>query len=146
MTLVEVPVQIRVPDLVKVLEQLPSPDLDELILQAHLIQKRQQSEAALLEIIYHPLLPGRQARLQKLGKKLEMETITELERTEFLNLVEQAETASIQRVKALLALAQKRQISFDQLLHDLNLEPNLGETEEADPKEPAAIRPWPRRA
>ena len=126
MTLVEIPVQIRVPDLIKVLEQLPSPELNELIMQAHLIQKRQQNEATLLEIIYHPLPTGKQLRLQKLGKKLEMETITEAERAELLELVEVAELASVQRVEALLALAQKRGISFDQLLHELNLEPNLG--------------------
>lgn len=126
MPMVEVPVQIRVPDLVKVLEQLPANDLDELILQAHLIQKRHHSEAALLDLIYHPLPADKQARLRELSAKSEMESITEPERTELLKLVEAAENASVARTEALIALAQKRQISIDQLLHELNLGPKLG--------------------
>ncbi|MFN8488623.1 MAG: hypothetical protein U0350_13570 [Caldilineaceae bacterium] len=126
MTMVEVPVQIRVPDLVKVLEQLPANELDELILQAHLIQKRHQSEADLLETIYHPLPADKQARLRELSTKSEMESITEPERAELLKLVEVAENASVARAEALIVLAQKRQISIDQLLHELNLGPKLG--------------------
>lgn len=116
MTIVEVPVQIRVPDLVKVLEQLPANELDELILQAQLIQKRHPSEADLLETISHPLPGDKQARLRALSAKLEMESISESERTELLKLVEAAENASVARTEALIVLAQKRQISIDQLL------------------------------
>ena len=126
MTPVEVPVQIRVPDLVKAIEQLPPTDLDELLMQIRLLQKRQQSEVDLLNLIYYPLPLEQKTRLYKLGDKLEMETITEEERAELLNLVEEAETASSERVEAFVALAQKREISFEQLLHDLALEPSLG--------------------
>ncbi len=116
MTLVEVPVQIRVPDLVKAIEQLPPTDLDELLMQVRLLQKRQQSEAALLNLIYHPLPVEQKTRLYELGDKLEMETITEEEREELLKLVDISEAADVERAEALLVLAERRGITVGQLL------------------------------
>jgi len=126
MTLVEVPVQIRVPDLVKAIEQLPPTDLDELLMQIRLLQKRQQGEVALLNLIYHPLPAEQKMRLDELGDKLEMETITEGERAELLKLVDISEAADVERAEALLVLAERRGIPVAQLLRDLNLERKLG--------------------
>ena len=64
-------------------------------------------------------------RLDKLRGKLEAETLAEAERIELLELVERVEAADVERAEALLALAQKRDISVRQLMDDLDLEPRL---------------------
>jgi hypothetical protein len=84
MTMVEVPVQIKVPDLFKAIEQLPATELEELLLRIRLRQKRQQDDTSLVELIYHPLPAKQRARLNELGAKLEAETISEEEREELL--------------------------------------------------------------
>lgn len=61
MTIVEAPVQIRAPDLLRAIEQLPPADLDELLAQARLLQKRRQSEATLLAAIHWQLPIERRA-------------------------------------------------------------------------------------
>jgi hypothetical protein len=57
-----------------------------------------------------------------LSAKAEEETITAAERVELLQLVAQVETLDGERAEALLALAQRRQVSLRQLLRDLALE------------------------
>ncbi|RIK37575.1 MAG: hypothetical protein DCC55_23795 [Chloroflexi bacterium] len=127
MTVIEVPVQIRAPDLIKAIEQLPPADLDELLAQARLLQKRRQNEATLLSTIRWKLPAERQARLHDLQAKQENETLTQDERAELLEIVDEVENANVERAEALLVLAQRQNISVRQLLHNLKLDSDLDE-------------------
>lgn len=125
MNVIELPVQVTVPDLLHAIEQLPPRDLDEFLSQARLIQRRNLDEAALLETIHRRLPAKQQARLQELADKLEAETITPNERNEMLGLVDQTEALDAERAEALLGLAQRRRTSIRQLVQDLRLETEL---------------------
>jgi hypothetical protein len=72
------------------------------------------SNRSAMEIPEHQL-----HRLRFLEAKLEAETFTEPEREELLRLVEMAETADVERVAALFALAQERQITLGQLMLEI---------------------------
>lgn len=123
---VELPVQITVPGLLRAVSQLAPSDLDRFLAEATIIQKRNSSEASLLNAIHQRLPEHQLQRLRSLEAKLESETITESERTELLNLVELAETIDVERAEALLALAQKRQATMRQLINELHLDTGLG--------------------
>ena len=122
MQVFELPVQVTIPGLLRAVEQLPAKDLEDFLAQARLIQKRNQNEGALLDVIYRQLPRLQHARLIQLSQKLEQETITETERKELLDLVEKTEAADVERAEALLALAQQREVSVSALMHDLRLE------------------------
>lgn len=126
MTALEVPVQIAVPDLLRAMEKLPANELDELLQEARLLQRRRQSESALLTVIHRQLSSEQAARLQTLSRKQEEERITESERTELLQLTDLIEQADVERAEALLALAQQCQLSLGELLHQLDLDRTLG--------------------
>ena len=122
MQVFELPVQVTIPGLLRAVEQLPAKDLEDFLAQARLIQKRNQNDRYLLDIIYRQLPQPQRARLIELSQKLEQETIAEAERRELLNLVEKTEAADVERAEALLALAQQRAVSVSALMHDLRLE------------------------
>ncbi len=126
MQVVELPVQVTVPVLLKAVETLSENDLDSFLAQARLIQQRNRNDSALLEIVNDRLPTQQSARLAELGRRLEQETLTEHERSELLTLVERAENIDAERAEALWALAQRRGVTLAQLLHDLNLEVELG--------------------
>jgi hypothetical protein len=125
MPVVEAPVQLNVPTILQAIKQLAPSELDTLLAQARLIQKGQAGEAHLLTLIHRNVPASQRIRLQELSAKAEEETITEAERTELLQLVEQVETFDSERAEALLALAQRRQVSLRQLLRDLALDTSL---------------------
>jgi hypothetical protein len=126
MATLSIPVQVTVDDLVKVVTtQLPSDRLDDFLAQIDLIRQRQATEAVLLDTIWRQLPAEQRQRLNELHDKLEAETLTEAERSELLELVERIEAADVERAEALLALAQKRDVSVRQLMGDLGLEPCL---------------------
>jgi hypothetical protein len=54
--------------------------------------------------------------------KRDARTLNSVEYTELLQLTDRVEQAEVERLSALIELAQFRQISLDQLLHDLGLE------------------------
>lgn len=123
---VELPVQITVPGLLRAVSQLAPSDLDRFLAEATIIQKQYRSEASLLNTIRKRLPEYQMQRLRSLEAKLEAETITESERAELLSLIELAEMVDVERAEALLALAQKRQTTMGQLIHELHLETSLG--------------------
>lgn len=125
MAVVEAPVQLTVPTLLQAIKQLPPSEVDTLLAQVHLIQKEKAGEVHLLAMVQRKLPIHKQARLRELSAKAEDETITEQERTELLQLVEQVETLDSERAEGLLALAQRRNVSMRQLLRELNLDRHL---------------------
>jgi hypothetical protein len=125
MTIVEAPVQIRAPNLLKAIEQLPPADLDDLLAQARLFQTRRQSDATLLAVIHWQLPPEQQARFRELQGKQESETLTEDERAELLEIMDGIENANVERAEALVVLAQRQGISVRQLLQTLKPESSI---------------------
>jgi helix-turn-helix protein len=125
MTVLKLPVQMPLDDLVEIVAQLPEEDLNDFMTRVNLFRQRQATEEALLAAIRQRLPDEQRERLSELRDKLEAETLTETERAELLALVEQVEDADVERAKALLALAQKRGVSVRQLMIDLGLEPHL---------------------
>lgn len=121
----EIPVQLKAPDLLKALEQLTSAEIDEVLLQARSIQKRHQSEDVLLGVINRQLAPEKKRRLHELSAKQEAEIITDAEREELISLTDEIEASDVERAEALVNLAQIRQVSMRQLLKQLNLERDL---------------------
>ncbi len=126
MTVLELPVQIKAPDLLKAMEQLPPNEFDELLEQAQLLRQRQQVDAGLLTTIHHRLPIAQRARLQELSSKQEAEEITEIEQTELLQLTDAIEAADVERAEALLVLANKRGLPMRELLRLLNLDTDRG--------------------
>jgi len=125
MTVLDIPAQVTVDALIKVVTQLPSDELEEFLTRINIVRRRQANEADLLAVVQHPLPPERQQRLDELRDRLESETLTDAERTELLEMIERIEAADVKRAEALLALAQNRGVSVRQLMQDLGLEPRL---------------------
>lgn len=121
MQIVELPVQVTVKGLLRAVEQLPPRDLEEFLALARVVQKRNWSEASLLTAAQKRLPEQQLSRLRDLEAKLEAETLTEHERQELLTLVELAEKVDVERAEALLALAQKRQTTLDQVMEELQV-------------------------
>ena len=124
-TMIEVPMQLSVPDLLKAVSQLPLTEFDEFMMQARLAHQQRLDEDGLLRKIYQPIPNQQRARLQFLANKAEAENLTERERIEYSQLLEVAENASVQRAEALIVLAQKRQVSLSQLAKTLQLDNTL---------------------
>ena len=74
----------------------------------------------LLEINQTVLDKAKRERYQALIYTLEMETISDVEHTELLELVEQEEKIRVKRLKYLIELAQLR-ITLPQLMKNLEL-------------------------
>ena len=126
MTVIEVSAQIALPDLLAAMEKLPTNELDELLQEARQLQIRRKEEAELLSIIQWQLPPAQADRLRELSQKQEEEQIAEQERRELLQLTDLVEEADVARAEALWALAQQRQVTLRDLLHQLSLERDLG--------------------
>ena len=121
----DIPAQVTVDALIKVVTQLPSDELEEFLTRINIVRRRQANEADLLAVVQHPLPPEQQQRLDELRDRLESETLTDAERTELLEMIERIEAADVKRAEALLALAENRGVSVRRLLQDLGLEPRL---------------------
>jgi len=125
MTVLDIPAQVTVDALIKVVTQLPSDELEEFLTRINIVRRRQANEADLLAVVQHPLPPEQQQRLDELRDRLESETLTDAERTELLEMIERIEAADVKRAEALLALAENRGVSVRRLMQDLGLEPRL---------------------
>ena len=124
-TVLDIPAQVTVDALIKVVTQLPSDELEEFLTRINIVRQRQTNEADLLAVVQHPLPPEQQQRLDELRDRLESETLTDAERAELLDMIERIEAADVKRAEALLALAENRGVSVRRLLQDLGLEPRL---------------------
>jgi hypothetical protein len=80
-----------------------------------------QRESELLEQINQGLPENIQHRYDELQLKLHDETINPEEHQELLSLINIVEQASVDRLKCLVELSQLRQISLDDLMHQLGI-------------------------
>ena len=115
--------------LLKAAAQLDAPDLERFITELLTLRAKRiapslsNEESALLEQINKGLPPDVQQRYDALRDKLSEETITPDEHQELLALNDQIEEADVERVKALAALAQLRNISITDLMDELGILP-----------------------
>ncbi|MEZ4705651.1 MAG: hypothetical protein R3A44_00510 [Caldilineaceae bacterium] len=79
-------------------------------------------EMELLQIINNGVAAAVRKRYRELNEKLLAETISEAERAEFLAIVDQIEVADAERLNALIALAQLRALTVDQLMAQLGIQ------------------------
>ena len=78
-------------------------------------------ETRLFQIINKGFSDDFWTKLHNLNKKRKAETLTEIERLELIDLTEQMEAQNVERMKALIELADIRQIDLDILMNQLGL-------------------------
>jgi hypothetical protein len=116
-------------DLIRAVDQLTPGELDTVLRHALTVRARLRvrslpaAETALLQRINQGLPRQQQERYQALIDRRDARTLTELEQAELLQLTDQVEQAEADRAAALVELAQLRQVSVDQLLHELGIRP-----------------------
>ena len=108
--------------------QMPLNELEYLAREVNaLIMRRQvldvhKEEKNLLSKINKTALPNKKAeRYAFLGEKLEADTLSDTEHTEFMDLVNEEEALRNERVKYLIKLAQLRNIPLLKLMESLDL-------------------------
>jgi hypothetical protein len=81
-----------------------------------------ERETDLLQKIHHNIPLDVRLRHRLLSKKLDEEAITNEEYSELKSVVTRIEKANVERLQALIELAQLRGISLDDLVEQLDLE------------------------
>ena len=81
------------------------------------------AEVDLLLQINHPVPASLQARYEALLKRRDSRTLSPAEHEELLQLTDQVELLEAERVKHLIELARLRQISLDDLMQQMGLQP-----------------------
>ncbi len=106
---------------------LSSQELENFVSQAIVLRAKRnapnipKTEAELLLKINQGLSQKQQKRFDELAEKLASETIMSDEREEFLKLTDKIEKQDAKRIEFLGELAEIRQITLNNLLHDLNI-------------------------
>ena len=120
-------IEIDIDDMLKGVAQLEPSELEQVVnkllaLQAHQrVQSLSKTETDLLEQINQGLPQTVRLRYDEFAAKLHEETITPTEHEELLQLTNQIEQADVERLRALIALAELRQVSLDTLMDQLGL-------------------------
>jgi hypothetical protein len=114
-------------ELIKAATQLNEADLDQLLQQVVLLRARRkayvlpQEEVNLLVKINQGIPTDLRARYQLLRKQLEAETLTDAEHNTLIQLSNQIEQIGVQRLEALVSLAQLRHIPLLDLMETLGI-------------------------
>ena len=109
-------------DLLKVVEQFNSNELDNFIQNVLLIKagrnntQKSKRETQLLNIIHHHFTDVEQIRFNELIQKREGNTISEEELTELIEWTNYSEQIAAERAKALYELSLLRQVSVKKLM------------------------------
>jgi hypothetical protein len=123
-------VQIELPfdELLKAVEQLSLPDLEQLAQQVIKLQAQRQShvlpcnEAELLLKINSSIPADLQIRCDELIVKRQAETLTPEEHEELIHLTDQLGELNVQRLEYLTELAHLRQTLLPELMEDLGIQ------------------------
>lgn len=127
MTVIEMKMEVSLPVLLKGVEQLSTPELENFVAEVLSIQAKRRApslpkeEAVLLQRVNQGLPVATQQRFDHLNEKRRDETLTDEEHQELLALIEQIEESDVQRVKYLGQLAQLRNVSLPVLMKQLGL-------------------------
>ena len=129
MSVIPVEVQLSSEQLLRAIEQMPEPDLEEFVMQVLLLRAQRgmpnlsPQESAWLSQINQAIPPGLQARFNELVAKRRALTLTEEEHGELLQLTDQIEQRDAERIQALGKLAQFRGRSLPEIMKDLGIQP-----------------------
>jgi hypothetical protein len=127
MATVEVRSQVSVDELLNGVAQLDTPALEHFISQVLTLRAKRiapsvsKKEAELLQQINQGLPPDVQQRYDELTAKRRAETLTPEGHQELLALVDRIEQADAERVRALIELAQLRNVSVTTLMAELSI-------------------------
>ncbi len=119
-------------DLEQVLDsvtQLETPTLEQFAFRVNALLARRKAvrlprqEAELLQKINQGPLQAVQERFALLNARRQAETLTAAEHQELLGLIDQVEQADAQRLQYLIELAQIRELSLDELMGQLGIQP-----------------------
>jgi hypothetical protein len=127
MAVVSVQAKLTTEDLLAAIEQLKPAEAEKISRRLLYLQARRRAanlserEAELLRAIYREKRPGFQERFDELNVKRRAFTLTPEEHEELLQLVEESEAFTAQRLEALAELAQLRQTTLPALMKQLGL-------------------------
>jgi len=127
MATVEVRSQVSPDELLDGVAQLDTPALEHFVSQVLTLRARRiapsvpKKEAELLQRINQGLPPDVQQRSDELTAKRRAETLIPEEHQELLALVDRIEQADAERVRALIELAQLRNVSVTTLMAELGI-------------------------
>jgi hypothetical protein len=127
MATVEVRSQVSPDELLDGVAQLDTPALEHFVSQVLTLRAKRiapsmpKKEAELLQQINQGLSPDVQQRYDELTAKRRAETLIPEEHQELLALVDRIEQADAERVRALIELAQLRNVSVTTLMAELGI-------------------------
>lgn len=130
MTTIQIQTQIPFDSLLNSLKQLNLHELEDVARTTAVLRARQltpslpKEEAALLSQLNEGVIPVEtQKRCIVLSQKAQEGMVTEEERTELIDLVNQIEILNSKRIAYLVQLAQLRQVPLDELMRTLEIKP-----------------------
>lgn len=121
------PVNLTIPEVLKGISQLDTAELEAFLQTVGGMIARRKSphlpakESELLQIINDGYALDLQPRYKMLSEKLQQEQITEIEHEELTALITQMEQKNVERLQAMLELAQIRGVSLEMLMQELKL-------------------------
>ncbi|WP_446008739.1 STAS/SEC14 domain-containing protein [Candidatus Electrothrix sp.] len=127
MSTLQVKTELPFNELLKAVEQLNLPDLEQLMSQVVVLQARRKApslpknESELLLKINQGLPLDVQKRFDELVAKRQAETLTSYEHQELLDLIDRIEKLDAKRVEYMAKLANIREISLSALMEELNI-------------------------
>lgn len=130
MATVQIKSDIDLDQLLEGVAQLDTADLRQFLTRAHLLLAQRHeavlssSESDLLQRINQGLPASTQHRYDELRDKLRREELNSEEHKELLELVDIIEQAQADRLQHLIALSQLRQVSLDELMRQLDIQPS----------------------
>ena len=116
-------------ELITAANQLNETDLDQLLQQVVALRVQRKAdvlpsgEAELLSRINQGVPAALRTQYESLQAKRKAEALTEAEHTELVELSQRIEQFGAERLKALIMLAQLRQVSLDELMNSLGIPP-----------------------
>jgi len=129
MSTIQVEAQLSYNELLKAVEQLSLPELEQFVPQIIALQARHKAptlpkdEADLLLRINQGMPPDIQKRYDKLTAKRRAETLTPDEYSELLRLTDHIEKLEAKRVEYIAELARLRKTSLTALMKELGIQP-----------------------
>ncbi|MFK7948474.1 MAG: hypothetical protein AB8G11_12860 [Saprospiraceae bacterium] len=129
MPIVQFRQELSMNDLLGVVEQFSSNELEEFIHKIQLLKNKKATkiaskEAELIKIIQRNFTEVEQKHFDELVQKRQAYTITDEELVELIEMTDYSEQLSVERVKALAKLSELTNKSVDELMIELNVRPH----------------------
>jgi iron-sulfur cluster repair protein YtfE (RIC family) len=129
MPIVQFKQELSMNDLLQVVEQFSSKELEEFIQKIQTLKRQKKNKktskkAELISIIQRNFTEIEQHRFDELVQKRQEYTITDAELVELIEMTDYSEQLSVERVKALGKLSELTNKSVDILVDELNMKPN----------------------